>query len=93
MFLISTGAILADWGTTLDITGRYNEGYYENNRQLGRYPSRGKVNRYFVTRTLLNYKMGQYMPEPFDTWSFYITTAVHGSAAVNNYDIGLRINF
>jgi len=86
-------AIAADWGTSLNITDRYDEGYWERNKILGRTPSRGDVNRYFVARTMLNYNMARYMQQPWDKWSLYLTTIAHGKAASDNIGIGLKVDF
>jgi len=86
-------AIAADWGTTLNLTERYDEGYWERNKILGRTPSRGDVNKYFIARTMLNYNMARYMQEPWDTWSLYVTTIAHGKAASDNIGIGLKVDF
>lgn len=92
-FVASNIAIAADWGTTLNLTERYDEGYYEKNNILGRTPSRGDVNNYFVAITILNYSMARYMQDPWDKWSLYFTTITHGEAAVGNIGIGLKVDF
>lgn len=91
--MASNIAIAADWGTTLNLTERYDEGYWETNKILGRTPSRGDVNKYFIARTMLNYNMARYMPQPWDKWSLYVTTIAHGKAANDNIGIGLKVDF
>ena len=92
-FVASNIAIAADWGTSLNLTERYDEGYWEKNKILGRTPSRGDVNKYFIAKTMLNYNMARYMQEPWDTWSLYFTTIAHGKAANDNIGIGLKVDF
>ena len=91
--MASNIAIAADWGTTLNLTERYDEGYWETNKILGRTPGRGDVNKYFIARTMLNYNMARYMQEPWDKWSLYVTTIAHGKAASDNIGIGLKVDF
>ena len=93
VFVASNIAIAADWGSTLNLTERYDENYHERNPILGRHPSRGDVNKYFVARTMLNYQMARYLPDPWDKWSLSFTTIVHSKAASDNIGLGLEIDF
>ena len=92
MFVASNIAIVADWATTRDISKRYHEGYYEKNIILGPHPSRDRVDLYFIGLLVGNYYMADYSGK----YRFYyltFRTAVHGHAAVNNVNIGLRLRF
>ena len=92
MFVASNIAIVADWATTRDISQRYHEGYYEKNIILGLYPSRDRVDLYFIGLLVGNY----YLVDYSDKYRFYyltFRTAVHGHAAVNNVTLGLRLRF
>ena len=92
MFVASSIAITADWATTRDISQRYDEGYYEKNIALGPYPSKDRVDLYFIGLLVSNYYLADYS----DKYRFYyltLRTATHGYAAVNNVNIGLRIRF
>ncbi len=93
VFAASNIALVADWSTTINITKRYDENYHERNPILGRHPSRGDVNKYFVARTMLNYQMARYLPDPWDKWSLSFTTLVHGKAASDNIGLGLEFDF
>lgn len=101
MISASTLSLLADWATTLDMTDRYDEGYYETNPKLGPYPSRGRVNEHFGTLTALHL-VGNYLIQqiPSKRWREFLmvaentsVTLIHGPAAYNNWRIGLDIKF
>ena len=92
MFVASNIAIVADWATTRDITRRYDEGYYEKNVILGPYPSKDRVDLYFIGMLVSNY----YFTDWSGKYRIYYTfarTATHGYAAINNHNIGLRLSF
>ena len=92
MFVASNIAIVADWATTRNMTSRWNEGYYEKNVVLGPYPSRDRVDLYFIGMLVSNY----YFTDWSGKYRIYYTfarTATHGYAAINNHNIGLRLSF
>jgi len=97
----STVALFADYFTTLDMTGRYDEGYYETNPKLGTHPSESRIHAHFLPLIAVhvggNYLI-KYIPSKkwrdFARWTG--NTAVfftHGPAALNNYRIGLRLTY
>ena len=92
MFVASNIAIVADWATTRNMTSRWDEGYHEKNNMLGPYPSRDRVDLYFIGLLAANYYLTDYFGKYRVYYSFY-RTALHGSAAINNHNIGLRISF
>jgi len=90
--IISGVLIVADWGTTLDIENHDN--IYEENKVLGRHPSRGKVNTYFVGKLLLHWYLNtnRYTRKYKNLWNgsqIYIT----GKAVKNNFELGLEMAF
>ena len=92
MFIASNIAIVADWATTRDISRRYDEDYHEKNVIMGPYPSRDRVDLYFIGLLVSNY----YLTDWSGKYRIYYTfarTATHGYAAVNNVNIGLRLRF
>src|SRR5210317_1342179 len=93
MFIASNIAIVADWATTTNLTGRYSEGYYEKNKILGKTPNKEAVHMYFVARLVSNYLLAEYLNNNLDIAYLGWTTIVHSSAAVNNHSIGLRYKF
>ena len=92
MFIASNIAIVADWATTRNMSQRYDEGYYEKNNILGPYPSRDRVDIYFIGLLATNYYVADYFGK-YKIYYFAYRTVEHGSAAVNNVNIGLRLHF
>lgn len=89
----SIGLQVIDWGMTLDIVDRKDEGYWEINPILGRHPSRGDVNIYFAISIASNMLVSHLLPSDWrKAWlssriivSCYLIDRGHG--------IGLRLNF
>lgn len=80
--------IIADWGQTLDISAR--DDYFETNPILGKYPSRGEVNTYFLTCLILNNVIGEYIGG--DGW--YMAISFNQAVAVgHNIIAGINFNF
>ena len=83
---------VADWATTRDLSRRYNEGYYENNPILGKHPSTGRVDLYFVSAGLLGYAIADNLDENrklfLQAW-----TAVEIFYTNRNLGIGLKMKF
>ena len=92
MFVASNIAIVADWSTTRNITRRFDEGYYEKNHLLGPYPSRDRVDLYFISLLAANYYVADYFGK-HKIYYFAYRTAIHGNAAIKNINIGLRLSF
>ena len=83
---------VADWATTRDLSRRYREGYYENNPILGKHPSTGRVDLYFISAGLIGYaiadNMDQYRKPFLQAW-----TAVEIFYTNQNLNIGLKMKF
>ena len=92
MFVASNVAIVADWATTRNMTSRWNKGYYETNKILGPYPSRDRVDLYFIGLLATNYYIADYFGK-YKIYYFAYRTAEHSSAAITNHNIGLRLSF
>jgi hypothetical protein len=97
-FVASNIAIFADWQTTRDLARRTNEGYREvgpiAKQFIGSEPTIARVDAYIATRFLINYYIACRLENSeFKHTYLIVTTASHGLAATNNYNIGLRIRF
>ena len=93
LFIASNIAIIADWATTTNLTGRYSEGYYETNKILGKTPNKEAVHLYMIARLISNYYLTEHLPKGWDLTYLGWTTFVHGSAAIHNHSIGLKYKF
>ena len=83
---------ITDWATTRDLSRRYNEGYYENNPILGKHPSTGRVDLYFISAGLLGYTIADNLDQNRTTFLQMWTTV--GIFYTNrNLNIGLKMKF
>jgi hypothetical protein len=83
---------VADWATTRDLSRRYNEGYYENNPVLGKHPSTGRVDLYFVSAGLIGYAIADNLDQNRKTF-LQAWTAVEIFYVNRNLNIGLKMKF
>ncbi len=90
---LSTGLQIIDWGTTLDMADRYDEGYYELNPILGKYPSKGNVNTYFAISIACNILVSHFLSNDKRKWWLSGRIIISGYLINNNYGIGLKMNF
>lgn len=90
-------AIAADWGTTRDIVRREKDGYYENGpiarKVIGAHPTAARVHQYFAAVTVAHLVARCYLPEWASNLTMGYAVLEHGRAAINNYQIGLRVKF
>ena len=96
LFIASNIAIVADWGTTLDIARnptKYTEVGPIARNVIGEHPSVSGVNLYFIARTILNYYTTDRLQDDYRRYYLIFTIVDHGAAAIHNYQIGLRIKF
>lgn len=98
----SLGFTFIDYRQTLDISKRINEGYYEkyNSICLGKYPSRGRINAWFLSSALIKTLIAGYLPKNKKAWfgfgrESWFTLNIGWSVGMvfNNDEIGLEINF
>lgn len=92
-------AIVADWGTTLDGArkGRKGYDYYEDGpvarRVIGAHPSDDRVHGYFAGVLASHMLARCLLPEDVSNYVGIYAFLEHGSRAMNNYHIGLRVRF
>jgi len=87
------GLLVLDWGQTLDISARPGE-YREYNPVLGDHPSRGDVNRYFLTCALVQFAIAHYLGHGAlrSAWQ-YSGIGLEAGVVANNRSIGLSVRF
>ena len=84
---------LADWGTTADLSRRYDEGFYETNFILGKHPDTDEVHLYMAAWMLIHPLVTNYLPPRARPIWQYVTIGVSGAAAANNLSVGLNMKF
>lgn len=83
---------VADWGQTLDIADHPGE-FYERNPVLGRHPSRGEVNRWFLLTGLLHPVVSYVLPKPYrEAWQ-YVTIGLEIYCVGSNYLVGIGYGY
>ena len=97
--VLSTVALIADWGTTLDIENHSN--FREKNKYLGSHPTRSEINRYFTKLVFINL-VGNYiltripnkkLRENIKWMANTVVFCSHGGAAYRNAQLGLSFDF
>jgi hypothetical protein len=100
--LVYIGVYAIDWGQTLDIACREKDGYYEYNPIIGRYPSRAKVNTVFSLFFVGQIAGTIFLPNQYHLLGYTLNLrriwqltfiSISGTCVVNNYRIGLHVNF
>lgn len=91
LLVASTAANIVDWGQTRTIA--YNpDVWHEKNPLLGRHPSVGEVNVYFITRLILTPLLAHYFPE-YRTRILSLWLATGVGYSVHNHTIGIRMTW
>lgn len=85
------GLLVLDWGQTLYIAD--HEDYYERNPILGRHPSRGAVNSYFLMSALLHPLVSVVLPKEYRAWWQGGTIGLDALCVGNNFSIGIGMGF
>ena len=83
--------IIADWAQTREIAD--NNAYYETNNQLGRYPTSGEVNQYFIGSLLLHNVIGALLPDKYKNIYYGSAFSYRLSVVNNNAQIGIGYKF
>ncbi len=88
---VATALTLVDWKQTQQIVK--DDNLYEMNPLLGRYPSRDKVDTLIPLGILSQWAITYYLPKKYrKTWQYFVIGA-ETTAVVNNYSVGIRIDF
>lgn len=90
-------AIITDWGTTLDIAKRRNEGWYEANpitaKIIGKHPEVSRVHQYFIAVAAIHLLSRSVLPEWMSNITLAYAVIEHGRAGWKNHRLGLNMNF
>ena len=83
--------LVADWGQTRYIAS--SEDYYETNPLLGKTPSIAKVNKYFVSASLLHLGITYLLPDEYKGYWLKSTILIQAAYVTNNAYIGIGFKF
>jgi hypothetical protein len=89
--LIFTGLMATDWRQTRYIAN--DRQYSERNPTLGAKPTTRKVDAYFAASTVLHAVAGYYLPARLRSLWQYSGIVVEYSCVLNNFAIGVRVDF
>ena len=81
-----------DWAQTRDISRNPNK-YYETNAILGKHPSIGSVNSYFIGMMLVHIGIVTIIPSSYRSTFQFTSIAYEASYVVGNYRIGINAKF
>jgi hypothetical protein len=87
-----TALHIIDWGQTLDIA-KDPDKFHENNPFIGKYPSVGRVNAIMAISTIVNPLVVHILPSKWRPYFQGLSMAITGTCVVNNYNLGLKVNF
>ena len=90
---LASAVMIADWGTTRNLTARYQEGRWEMNPILGPYPTRSQVDRHFIIGLATIWTVGWLLPREARVTFFGSIAAVQLIVVGRNLHGGLRIQF
>lgn len=87
---IATGAM--DWLQTRNVA-RNPDGWHETNPILGRHPSIGRVNNYFLGAMLVHVGIVHLLPAEYRPVFQTITIFIEAGYVANNYQLGASTKF
>ena len=94
MFWTTTALMAVDHLTTRDLASRYDEGYFERNKFLGRHPDKDTIDVFFLFNYISHYLFTDYLKnEEHRAWYLTARFVTSGYAAGNNLSIGLGLRF
>lgn len=81
-----------DWGQTRRIA-REPQRWSELNPVIGRQPSMGRVNRYFLLTPIVGYLVLDAMPSDYRTTALKALTMIEVGTIARNHYLGIRVSF
>jgi hypothetical protein len=83
---------VVDWGQTLDIA-KNSDRFHELNLFIGRHPSVGRVNLLMGLGAVINPTIVHVLPSKWRPYFQGLYLGMTTGCVVNNYNVGLRVNF
>jgi hypothetical protein len=81
-----------DWRQTREIA-KNPDRYWEINPIIGKHPSTSRVDAYFALTTIGHVLVTHAIPHPYRPYWQYISIGASTACVVNNYNIGLKIEW
>ena len=91
LFVAHTALVAADWGQTRSIA-KHPDIYEEANPLLGKHPSTGKVDAFFIIVLAGSYLWFDALDTNREKYMIY-ATVLRGVVVGHNYQLGVRIGF
>ena len=89
----ATALLAIEWVQTKDLGNRYNEGYFETNPGLGKYPSQDEIDQCFAMVALGSLGIAYILPDPYRKYFQVFYIGYESNQIRHNREIGLRIEF
>ena len=83
---------IIDWGQTRHIAKNPQQ-FHENNPTLGGHPSVGQVDAFFISGIVLNTAITHILPSAWRPYWQAVSIGFSSVFVVNNYRLGLKIDF
>jgi hypothetical protein len=90
-FFLALGLTLVDYGQTRTVASAPAY-YHEYNPLLGKHPSMGSVNKYFLLTTAGQVGLHYALPQPYRDVHAWIWAGTEGACVVQNIRVGIRIS-
>jgi len=81
-----------DWRQTRTIA-KHPDDYYEMNPILGKHPSTTEVDIYMISGAILHPIITHYLPKKYRPWWQGITIIMSTTCVVNNFIVGIGMDF
>ena len=93
LWIAMNAAIVMDWGQTRYVANHHQQ--YEEivNPFLGKHPSIGRVNAWFVGSLAVNNGIMVALPEKYRPYYAGVVTAYEARLVIRNNSIGIKIDF
>jgi hypothetical protein len=86
-------AIVSDWGQTRYIASHPQVYWEEDNPFLGKHPSMGQVNAWFIGSLAVNNGIMVVLPKKYRPYYAGAVTAYEAHLVIRNNSIGVKVDF
>jgi len=93
LWVAMNAAIVMDWGQTRYVANHHQQYEETVNPFLGKHPSSGRVNAWFVGSLVVNNGIMVALPKKYRPYYAGVVTAYEASLVIRNNSIGIKIDF